>query len=203
MDVGGGSTEIVTASNRDITWLTSIPIGSGALHDRYLPSDPPTHEEIGGARSYLASQLQMIPTPESPSTLIVTGSSASSLLKLAKTAFRLDEQNERLTFEDLALCEGLMCALPSKEISKRYKQRLERARILPAGGLIIQAFMQHLHLNEIRVSSHGVTGRSAPCLYTLWTKLAAGGQQHSIKARSISGGWEYSTYARSTKAAIC
>ena len=156
LDVGGGSTEIITATNRDITWLTSIPIGSGALHDRYLPSDPPTHEEMEGARSYLASQLQMIHTPELPSMLIVTGSSASSLLKLARTAFKLDEKNERLSFEDLDLCKGLMCALPSKEISKRYGQRLERARILPAGGLIIQAFMQHLQLSEISVSSHGV-----------------------------------------------
>ena len=156
LDVGGGSTEIVTATHRDITWLTSIPIGSGALHDRYLPSDPPTHEEMAGARSYLASQLQMIHTPELPSTLIVTGSSASSLLKLARTAFKLDEKNERLSFEDLVLCEGLISALPSKEISKRYEQRLERTRILPAGGLIIQAFMQHLQLNEISVSSHGV-----------------------------------------------
>ncbi len=156
LDVGGGSSEIVIAKNKDITWLTSIPIGSGAIHDRYLPSDPPTREEIEGARSYLASQLQMIRTPESPSTLIVTGSSASSLLKLTRTAFKLDEQKERLTFDDLALCEGLMCALPAKEIAKRYDQRLERARVLPAGGLIIQAFMQHLHLNEVHVSSHGV-----------------------------------------------
>ncbi len=156
LDVGGGSTEIVFAKNRSITWLTSIPIGSGAIHDRYLPSDPPTHEEMEAARSYLASQLQMIHTSQPPSTLIVTGSSASSLLKLAKTAFKLDEQEERLTFEDLALCEGLLCALPSKEIAKRYEQDLERARILPAGGLIIQAVMQYLHLDEIHVSSHGV-----------------------------------------------
>src|SRR6266496_3032815 len=156
LDVGGGSTEIVTAKNRHITWLTSVPIGSGAIHDRYLPSDPPTREEIEAARSYLASQLQMIHTSQPPSTLIVTGSSASSLLKLAKTAFKLDEQEERLTFEDLALCEGLLCALPSKEIAKRYEQDLERARILPAGGLIIQAVMQYLHLDEIHVSSHGV-----------------------------------------------
>ena len=49
-----------------------------------------------------------------------------------------------------------MCALPSKEIAKRYDQRLERARILPAGGLIIQAVIKHLNLDEIHVSSHGV-----------------------------------------------
>ena len=71
LDVGGGSTEIVFAKNRSITWLTSIPIGSGAIHDRYLPSDPPTHEEMEAARSYLASQLQIIHTSEPPSTLIV------------------------------------------------------------------------------------------------------------------------------------
>src|SRR5438270_6593065 len=40
LDVGGGSSEIVTAKNRHIAWLTSVPIGSGAIHDRYLPSDP-------------------------------------------------------------------------------------------------------------------------------------------------------------------
>ncbi len=108
------------------------------------------------ARSYLASQLQIVHISEPPSALIVTGSSASSLLKLARTAFKLDEQKARLTFEDLALCKGLLCALPSKEIAKRYEQSLERARILSGGGFIIQAVMQYLHLNEIRVSSHGV-----------------------------------------------
>jgi exopolyphosphatase / guanosine-5'-triphosphate,3'-diphosphate pyrophosphatase len=156
LDVGGGSTEIVTAKNDDITWLTSIPIGSGAIQDRYLPADPPTHEEMEAARSYLVSQLRMIQISEPPSTLIVTGSSATSLLNLARTAFKLDEQNDRLSCEDLALCEGLLCALPSKEIAKRYQQRIERARILPAGGLIMQAVMQHLHLEEIRISSQGV-----------------------------------------------
>jgi exopolyphosphatase / guanosine-5'-triphosphate,3'-diphosphate pyrophosphatase len=156
LDVGGGSTEIVAAKNDRITWLTSIPIGSGALHDRYLPSDPPKYGEMEAARSYLASQLQMIDISEPPSDLIVTGSSASALLNLARTAFKLEEQNDHLSFEDLALCEGLLCALPSEEIAERYQQRIERARILPAGGLIIQAVMQYLHLKEICVSSHGV-----------------------------------------------
>jgi exopolyphosphatase/pppGpp-phosphohydrolase len=156
LDVGGGSTEIVTAKNRRITWLASVPIGSGEIHDRYLPSDPPTREEIEAARSYLASQLQMLHIQQVPPALIVTGSSASSLLKLARRAYKLDEQSDRMTFEDLALCEGLLCALPAKEIAKRFEQNLERALVLPAGGLIIQAVMQCLHLNEIHVSSHGV-----------------------------------------------
>jgi exopolyphosphatase/pppGpp-phosphohydrolase len=156
LDVGGGSSEIVTAKNRHITWLTSMPIGSGAIHDRYLPSDPPTHEEMEAAGAYLARYMQTIPIPEPPSALIVTGSSASSLLKLAQRAFKLDEQSDRLTDEHLSRCEGLLGALPAEEIAQRFEQQLERARILAAGALIIQAVMQYVHLSEVRVSSHGV-----------------------------------------------
>ena len=156
LDVGGGSSEIVTAKNRHITWLTSVPIGSGTIHDRYLPSDPPTHEEMEAARSYLARYMQTIPIPEPSSALIVTGSSASSLLKLTQRAFKLDEQSDRLTDEDLSRGVGLLGALPAEEIARRFEQRLERARILAAGALIIQAIMQYDHLSEVRVSSHGV-----------------------------------------------
>jgi len=156
LDVGGGSSEIVIAKNRHITWLTSIPIGSGAIHDRYFSSDPPTREEMEAADSYLARYMQTIHIPEPPSALIVTGSSASSLLKLAQRAFKLDEHSDRLTNEDLSRCEGLLGALPAEEIAQRFEQRLERARILAAGALIIQAVMQYMHISEIRVSSHGV-----------------------------------------------
>ncbi len=130
LDVGGGSTEIVTAKNRRITWLTSVPIGSGAIHDRYLPSDPPIYVEMEAARSYLTKYLQTIRIQEPPPALIVTGSSASSLLKLVKRAFKLDEQIDRLTREDLSRCEGLLGALPAEEIAQRFEQPLERARIL-------------------------------------------------------------------------
>src|SRR5579863_114146 len=124
LDVGGGSTEIVTAKNRHITWLTSVPIGSGTIHDRYLPSDPAPYEEMEAARSYLAKYLQTIRIPEPPPALIVTGSSASSLLKLGQHAFKLDEKSDRLTYEDLSLCEGLLSALPAEEIARRFEQRL-------------------------------------------------------------------------------
>jgi exopolyphosphatase/pppGpp-phosphohydrolase len=181
LDVGGGSTEIVTAKKKHITWLTSVSIGSGAIHDRYLPSNPPTHKEMEAARSYLASQLLMMRIPESPA-LIVTGSSASSLLKLAQHAFKLDEQGDQLTVEDLARCEGLLGALKAEEIAQRFEQRVERARILAAGALIIQAMMQHLHVNEIRVSSHGVR-EGALLAYTRY------GEHWLEEVNSIASKW--------------
>lgn len=154
--MGGGSTEIVTAKNGQITWLTSVPIGSGAIHDRYLHSDPATHQEMEAARSYLAHYMQTLRIPEMPPALVVTGSSASSLLKLARHAFKLDEHTHRLTYADLSACQGLLNAIPAEEIAQRFEQKLERARVLAAGALIIQTVMQYTHLDEIQITSYGV-----------------------------------------------
>lgn len=156
MDLGGGSTELVTARNRHIIWRTSIQIGSGWLHDRYLPSDPPTPDELSIARAFLRTYIQGMPIKFPPSKLIVTGGSANSLLLLAQQAFQLEQSSRRLTRDDLMRCEGLLTALTAGEISQRYKQPIARARILPAGALIILEMMSRLQLDEITVSPHGI-----------------------------------------------
>lgn len=156
MDLGGGSMELIAAKNMQIAWQTSIPIGSGWLHDRYLPSNPPTYQELAVATTFLETYLQNMDIKRFPPALIITGGSANSLLRLMQQAFHLDASSNRLTQDDLARCMGLLIALPAEEIAQRYEQPLDRARILPAGALIIQKVMARLHLDEIRVSPHGI-----------------------------------------------
>src|SRR5438874_7084817 len=156
MDLGGGSTELVMAQDMHITWRTSIPIGSGWLHDRYLSSNPPTPDDLATAETFLRTYLQGMRIKQHPASLIVTGGSANSLLLLAQQAFRLDRSRNRLTYADLVRCEGILDALPAEEISQRYEQPLARARILPAGALIIREVMSRLNLREITVSPHGI-----------------------------------------------
>ncbi len=156
MDVGGGSTELITSKKMQINWRTSVQMGSGQLHDKYLHSNPPTHEEMEEARQFINSILQNVQVPQNPSMLMVTGSSASALLKLAQHAFDLDKQSTYLTQDDLLRLQGLLNAMPAEEIAKRYEQQLERARILPGGALIIHTVLGWLQLDKLRVSSHGL-----------------------------------------------
>lgn len=156
MDIGGGSTELVTAEDERILWRTSFPLGSGWLHDRYLPSDPPTHDELEVAQTFLHTFIEGIRLQQVPSVLIVTGGSANSLLYLVHGAFGVELTQERMSYDDLLRCQGLLYALPAEEIARRFQQPLGRALILPAGASIIQAFMQHFQLDEIRVSPHGI-----------------------------------------------
>src|SRR6266487_3021371 len=156
LDVGGGSTELITAQQKRITWLTSIPIGSGWLHDQYLFSDPPAQNEVAKAQDFLRQYIQDIAVPQPPQALIVTGSSAKSLLKLARQALKVDANSDRLTRKDLPGCLGLLQALQAEDIAQRYGQELERAKVLPGGALLMLAMMEYLHLDEIRVSDHGL-----------------------------------------------
>lgn len=156
LDLGGGSMELVIARNKQMSWHTSLPLGSGWLHDRYLSSDPPSEEDKEVARTFLTTYIAGLRFKQYPPTLIATGGSANSLLLLARRAFNLPEDETCLTYEQIVRCEGLLSELPAEEISRRYEQPLKRALILPAGALIINALMIHLHLSAIRISTHGI-----------------------------------------------
>jgi exopolyphosphatase/guanosine-5'-triphosphate,3'-diphosphate pyrophosphatase len=52
LDVGGGSTELITAAER-----TSIDVGSVRLTERHLRSDPPTREELEAAAQAVRDEL--------------------------------------------------------------------------------------------------------------------------------------------------
>ncbi len=156
MDLGGGSLELVTARNMRITWRTSLPVGSGWLHDRYLTSNPPIYDEVAVAEAFLQTYFRSLHLKHHPAVLIVTGGSANSLLFLARSAFNVGMQRTQLTQQDLIRCQGLLISLPAEEIAQRFEQPLGRARILLAGALIIQTVMSRLHVNEIHVSSHGI-----------------------------------------------
>ncbi len=156
MDLGGGSTELITAEGEQIAWRTSLPLGSGWLHDRYLPSNPPTRDELEAAQTFLHTFLDGLPLKHLPSALIVTGGSANSVFYLAQHAFGINMAQENLNYDDLLRCQGLLYALPAAEIARRYQQPEGRAMILPAGATIIQAVMQHFQLDEIRISPHGI-----------------------------------------------
>ena len=156
MDLGGGSMELVTARNMHITWRTSLPVGSGWLHDRYLTSNPPTFDDVTIAETFLQTYFRGLQLKHHPPVLIVTGGSANSLLFLARKALHLDEQHTQLTQQDLLRCQGLLISLPAEEIAQRFELPLARARILLAGALIIQTVMTRLNIHEIHVSSHGI-----------------------------------------------
>ncbi|HEY4386647.1 MAG TPA: CHAD domain-containing protein, partial [Ktedonobacteraceae bacterium] len=142
---------------QQISWRTSVPLGSGWLHDRYLLSDPPTADDIEVARTFLHTYFTAMPIKEIPPILIATGGSANSLWYLVQQAFPEDASPPwHLSLDQLARCEDLLRSLSAEQVAERYHQPVKRAEVLFAGMLIIQALMKRLKLEEIQVSPHGI-----------------------------------------------
>src|SRR5215207_10991479 len=72
-DVGGGSTEIISAHDAVVQMARSLPLGSGRLTDRFVAADPPQPDEIAACESEAGLVVQTLPPLGQVDRLIVVG----------------------------------------------------------------------------------------------------------------------------------
>jgi len=155
-DLGGGSLEVIIAELGNGTWRTSLPIGSAFMHDRFAPHDPPLSGEAAALETYLAETLSSIPKLNHVEGIIVTGGTVNALMRLVQQAQGRASGDRVLRRSDLDHAIHLMLAKPAAIIAADYRLRVERARLLPTGAIILAALIDHLHLPGILVSQAGI-----------------------------------------------
>jgi exopolyphosphatase/guanosine-5'-triphosphate,3'-diphosphate pyrophosphatase len=130
IDVGGGSTELVVGTvSGGVSWSTSLPVGSSIVTDTDLPSDPPTTAQLLALRGKLATVFDEVEAPQ-PAAAYAVGGSATSLHRLVGAV---------LSHEALARGLSALLTHPACEIAPRLGLHAERARLLPAGILLLDA----------------------------------------------------------------
>ncbi|HUO74262.1 MAG TPA: hypothetical protein VMU39_26050 [Solirubrobacteraceae bacterium] len=130
VDVGGGSSELVVGVAPDqVSWWSSIALGSGELADSCLLSDPPTAVELAAARARIAEVLGGDAAPH-PAEAVAVGGAATSLRRLAGPVLDADAFTRSL---------ALLARERSGEVARRLSLDRERVRLLPAGLLLLQA----------------------------------------------------------------
>ena len=130
VDVGGGSTELVVGTaTAGVIWSVSLPLGSARLTSAELPSDPPAPSELLRLREKLVTAFAGVDAPQ-PVAAYAVGGSATSMQRLMGAM--LDTQ---------ALTRGLQTLVrrPADEVALRLGLHPERARLLPAGILLLDA----------------------------------------------------------------
>jgi exopolyphosphatase / guanosine-5'-triphosphate,3'-diphosphate pyrophosphatase len=130
VDVGGGSSELVVGMAPDtVTWWASVDLGSGALTEHWLRSDPPPAPELAAARAEISAALAGLDPPR-PARAVAVGGSATSLCRLAGPV---------LDAEALDGALALLTSQPAAEVGAHSEIDPRRARLMPAGLLILQA----------------------------------------------------------------
>jgi len=129
-DIGGGSSELVVGTPPDrIAWSASFDIGSSDITAAWLDSDPPSAEELERARGHIASTFEGLAVP-TPATAVAVGGSATSLRLMAGGV--LDAPALRRTLD-------VLVSHPSTVVATRFGLDPDRARLMPAGVLILEA----------------------------------------------------------------
>jgi len=164
VDIGGGSTELIGAGTR-----ISTELGSVRLTERFLPSDPPTEDELdtlgAATRSVLAEQV-----PETLTARRAIGV-AGTITSLAALDLGLVEYDRDFVhghrLGDAAVKAQLerLAALPLAERRRVPGLEPERAPVIVAGAVVLREIMRHFGLASIEASErdilHGIALEAA------------------------------------------
>jgi exopolyphosphatase / guanosine-5'-triphosphate,3'-diphosphate pyrophosphatase len=134
VDVGGMSTEIVLGTMAGgVTWMRSFAIGSGALAGR-CRADPPSPADLDGMRAAADAAFAGADVPR-PDHAVAVGGSAASLPTLVGPV---------LDTAALERALGKLRAAPASVLARRHGLAPERAQLLPAGILVLDAAARRL-----------------------------------------------------------
>lgn len=159
MDIGGGSTEIVSAAGG-----TSLNIGAVRMTERFLKSNPVTDEEFWKCESAIDEQLKtLLPWRESlkiasPSFVTVAGTAVT--LAMVQESMKDYDRNK---IDGLAITRGDAHRLVEEFKWRSVKEREampgmepKRADVILAGAMIYWRAMEVLHFPKAIVSTRGL-----------------------------------------------
>jgi exopolyphosphatase/guanosine-5'-triphosphate,3'-diphosphate pyrophosphatase len=129
VDVGGGSTEVILGSvSGGAEKVRSWRVGSGALADELISSDPPSAAEVRKVRDRVEDIFAGVEI-ERPAQAVAVGGSATSLRRLVGAV---------LEYETLERGIRVLCGDPAAEVARRFELDPERVRILTTGVLLLE-----------------------------------------------------------------
>jgi exopolyphosphatase / guanosine-5'-triphosphate,3'-diphosphate pyrophosphatase len=129
VDAGGGSCELVVGTVPDqVSWFASSEVGSGVVADECLRSDPPSAEDLSRARARVRKALDGV-RPPATARVVAVGGSATSLRRIAGPVLDADAFARTL---------ALLAGARSDGLARRFALDEDRARLLPAGLVILQ-----------------------------------------------------------------
>lgn len=155
-DLGGGSLEIIVAELGYGTWRTSLQLGSAFMFDRFALGDPPLPEAVAAEHAFVVETLAAIPQLNRVDELLVSGGTVNALMRLVQQMQGRASGDRILRRGDLDAALGVMLAKPAALVAAEYPLRAERARLLPAGTIVLAALVDRLHLPGIIVSPAGI-----------------------------------------------
>lgn len=148
VDIGGGSTEFVTADGE-----VSVDIGSVRLTERVLGSQPATFEQLVEASNVVEGLLAAVPVPDQPLRLIGVAGTWVSLAGIERGA-RHGLHHTTLTRIQLDHLVARLAASTPAQLASTPGLDPSRGPVILGGAIVARQALRHLRAGEVLVSEH-------------------------------------------------
>jgi exopolyphosphatase/guanosine-5'-triphosphate,3'-diphosphate pyrophosphatase len=162
IDIGGGSTEIVVGSGREMAFHTSLQLGTVRHTERHIRNDPPTAPELEALaediRKQLFAELAAADFFEIHTGIAVAGT-PTSLAAIDQELDPYDPERVHGYVLSLDAIQHMYSMLSGKSLEERLKVpglHPGRAPTIVAGVVILIQAMRAFGLQEIEVSEHDI-----------------------------------------------
>jgi exopolyphosphatase / guanosine-5'-triphosphate,3'-diphosphate pyrophosphatase len=144
LDVGGGSTELITSGD-----CTSLDVGSVRLTERHLHSDPPTRNELEAAAGDVRELLPQL----EPTDAVGVAGTITTLAALELDGYDPERvHGYRLTREAVERQLERLASLPLSERRELPGLEPERAPVILGGAVIVREVLDRYGLDGLEVS---------------------------------------------------
>ncbi len=160
-DLGGGSLELSFVRGHALERAVSLPLGALRLHERFLRSDPPAPGEVAALRDHVEQALRAagVGKLSAGETLAGAGGTVRALAKLVRKASGAPS----IRLHGYAIDAGRQRDLARSLAGQTAQQRRrvpglapERAEIIAAGALIVQAVLHVTGARSLLVCGQGL-----------------------------------------------
>jgi exopolyphosphatase / guanosine-5'-triphosphate,3'-diphosphate pyrophosphatase len=158
VDVGGGSTELIAGDGGALLDAVSTPLGAVALTEAHLAGDPYRPAELEDARRAIRSTLEGTTIRAVP-VVVGIGGTATSFVALERGLARYDGTQVhafRLSAAHLREWVERLAAMPLATRRTLPGLAPERAPVVVAGGLVLDAVLRRAGAETLIVSDRGV-----------------------------------------------
>ncbi len=157
LDIGGGSTEVVSGCGGHIAARRSVNIGSRRLWERARPGDPLSAEDLARCRQVAAEALGPIAAP--PADLAGSGGTITTLaaIHLGLTHYDASRISQvRLRADEVTAQVVRLAALPLAARRQLPGLEPDRADIITTGAVLLEQAMQRLQAEVVHVCAGGL-----------------------------------------------
>ncbi len=161
VDLGGGSLQIARFRERAIRETWSFPLGTLRLTDRFLPSDPPSDEELEALRLHVRAEFVSagVPRLAADELLVGTGGTVRNLAAVSRRGRRypiVRVHGYTLTRRRLRRVRNRLAGLTPAQRRLAPGLNRDRSDIIVAGASAVLAACEHVRARSLIVSGQGL-----------------------------------------------